>query len=38
MSFAEQLTGLQVILDEDEQHEEALDYVAAHVYLTALSI
>ncbi|HDS1735729.1 MULTISPECIES: UPF0149 family protein [Pseudomonas] len=38
MSFAEQLTRLQVFLDADELHEEALDYVAAHGYLTALSI
>ncbi|MFP5425613.1 MAG: UPF0149 family protein [Gammaproteobacteria bacterium] len=38
MSFAEQLTRLQAFLDADELHEEALDYVAAHGYLTALSI
>lgn len=38
MSFAEQLSRLQVFLDADELHEEALDYVAAHGYLTALSI
>lgn len=38
MSFAEQLTRLQVFLDADDLHEEALDYVAAHGYLTALSI
>jgi uncharacterized protein len=38
MSFAEQLTRLQVFLDADELHDEALDYVAAHGYLTALSI
>lgn len=38
MSFAEQLTRLQVFLDADELHEEALDYVAAHGYLTAISI
>ena len=37
MSFAEQLTRLQAFLDADELHEEALDYVAAHGYLTALS-
>lgn len=37
MSFAEQLTRLQVFLDADELHDEALDYVAAHGYLTALS-
>ena len=38
MSFAEQLNRLQAFLDADELHEEALDYVAAHGYLTALSI
>lgn len=38
MSFAEQLTLLQAFLDADELHEEALDYVAAHGFLTALSI
>ena len=38
MSFAEQLTRLQAFLDADELHEEALDYVAAHGYMTALSI
>jgi uncharacterized protein len=38
MSFAEQPTRLQAFLDADELHEEALDYVAAHGYLTALSI
>jgi uncharacterized protein len=38
MSFAEQLTRLQVFLDADELHDEALDYVAAHGFLTALSI
>ena len=38
MSFAEQLTRLQEFLDSDDLHEEALDYVAAHGYLTALSI
>jgi isopentenyldiphosphate isomerase len=38
MSFAEQLARLQAFLDADELHEEALDYVAAHGYLTALSI
>jgi len=38
MSFAEQLSRLQAFLDADELHEEALDYVAAHGYLTALSI
>lgn len=38
MSFAEQLHRLQAFLDADELHDEALDYVAAHGYLTALSI
>ena len=38
MSFAEQLNRLQAFLDADELHDEALDYVAAHGYLTALSI
>ncbi|QLF91900.1 YecA family protein [Pseudomonas sp. ABC1] len=38
MSFAEQLARLQVFLDADDLHEEALDYIAAHGYLTALSI
>ncbi len=38
MSFAEQLTRLQVFLDADELHDEALDYVATHGFLTALSI
>ncbi|WP_017937688.1 YecA family protein [Zestomonas thermotolerans] len=38
MSFAEQLTRLQAFLDADELHEEALDYIATHGYLTALSI
>lgn len=38
MSFAEQLTRLQAFLDADDLHEEALDYIAAHGYLTALSI
>ena len=38
MSFAAQLTRLQAFLDADELHEEALDYVAAHGFLTALSI
>ncbi|MCY1549025.1 yecA family protein [compost metagenome] len=32
------MTRLQAFLDADELHEEALDYVAAHGYLTALSI
>ena len=38
MSFAEQLNRLQAFLDADELHDEALDYVAAHGYLTALAI
>ena len=38
MSFAEQLHQLQAFLDADDLHEEALDYVAAHGYLTALAI
>ncbi|WP_165667730.1 UPF0149 family protein [Metapseudomonas otitidis] len=38
MSFAEQLSRLQAFLDADDLHEEALDYVAAHGYLTALNI
>ncbi|MDH4565957.1 YecA family protein [Pseudomonas sp. BN414] len=38
MSFAEQLSRLQAFLDADDLHEEALDYVATHGYLTALSI
>ena len=38
MSFAEQLARLQVFLDADDLHEEALDYIAAHGYLTALCI
>lgn len=38
MSFAEQLSHLQAFLDADDLHDEALDYVAAHGYLTALSI
>ena len=38
MSFSEQLTRLQEFLDSDDLHEEALDYVAAHGYLTALSV
>ncbi|PKL94599.1 MAG: YecA family protein, partial [Gammaproteobacteria bacterium HGW-Gammaproteobacteria-9] len=28
MSFAEQLARLQVFLDADDLHEEALDYIA----------
>ncbi|MBO3274429.1 UPF0149 family protein [Pseudomonas schmalbachii] len=38
MSFTEQLSRLQAFLDADDLHEEALDYVAAHGYLTALAI
>ena len=38
MSFAEQLHRLQSFLDADDLHDEALDYIAAHGYLTALSI
>lgn len=38
MSFAEQLSRLQTFLDADDLHEEALDFMAAHGYLTALSI
>lgn len=38
MSLAEQQTRLQAFLDADELHDEALDYIAAHGYLTALSI
>ncbi len=38
MSLAEQQTRLQAFLDADELHDEALDYIASHGYLTALSI
>ena len=38
MSFAEKLSRLQAFLDADDLHEEALDYVATHGYLTALAI
>ena len=38
MSFAEQLERLQQFLDADDLHDEALDYLAGHGYLTALSI
>jgi uncharacterized protein len=38
MSFAEQLSRLREFLDADDLHEEALDYIAAHGYLTALAI
>ena len=38
MSLAEQQIRLQAFLDADELHDEALAYIAAHGYLTALSI
>ena len=38
MSFNAQQDRLQAFLDADDLHEEALDYVAAHGYLTALAI
>ena len=38
MSFAEQLNRLQAFLDAEDLHEEALDFIAAHGYLTALAI
>lgn len=38
MSFPDQLERLQQFLDADELHDEALDYLAGHGYLTALSI
>ena len=38
MSLAEQQARLQAFLDADELHDEALDYIASHGYLTALSI
>lgn len=38
MSFADQLARLQAFLDADDLHEEALDSIAAHGYLTALAI
>lgn len=38
MSFPEQLQRLQAFLDADDLHEESLDYMATHGYLTALSI
>ena len=38
MSLAEQLQQLQHFLDADDLHEEALDYMASHGFLTALSI
>jgi len=38
MPFVEQLTRLRAFLDADELHEQALDYMAAQGYLTALCI
>ncbi|HDZ57996.1 MAG TPA: YecA family protein [Pseudomonas xinjiangensis] len=38
MSFADQLARLQQFLDADDLHDEALDYLAGHGFLTALSI
>ncbi len=38
MSFADQLERLQQFLDADDLHDEALDYLAGHGYLTALCI
>lgn len=38
MSFAAQLERLQQFLDADDLHDEALDYLAGHGYLTALCI
>lgn len=38
MSFSEQQARLRTFLDAEDLYEEALDYVAAHGYLTALSI
>lgn len=38
MSFAERLARLQDFLNADNLHEEALDYMATHGYLTALAI
>jgi len=38
MSFTEQLSRLRTFLDSDDLYEEALDYIAAHGYLTALAI
>lgn len=38
MSFADQLDRLQQFLDADDLHDEALDYLAGHGFLTALSI
>ena len=38
MSFSEQLNQLQVFLDADDLHDEALDFMASNGYLTALCI
>lgn len=38
MSFIEQQARLRAFLDSEDLYEEALDYVASHGYLTALSI
>ena len=38
MSFSDQLQHLQAFLDADDLHDEALDYMAACGYLTALAI
>ncbi len=38
MSFASQLAQLEQFLDADDLHDEALDYMAGHGYLTALAI
>lgn len=38
MSISEQLNRLRAFLDSEDLYEEALDYVAAHGYLTALAI
>jgi len=38
MSFASRLEKLQAFLDADDLHEEALDYMAGHGFLTALAI
>lgn len=38
MSFSQQQARLRAFLDADDLYEEALDYVASHGFLTALSI
>ncbi|MCJ8168812.1 UPF0149 family protein [Atopomonas sediminilitoris] len=38
MSFADQQARLQAFLDADDLHEEALDFMATHGFLTALAI